>query len=45
MWPNSSGSRHIAPRLNPYFPQRPTRVPMRKMVSGMTSPDDDAISP
>ena len=47
MWPISQRSRKICTCVMwPYvLPIAQMRVPMMKMVSGMTMPDDDAISP
>ncbi len=47
MWLHSQRSRKIwTGVMKPYFfPSAQTRVPMRKIVRGMTSPDDEAINP
>ena len=47
MWPHSQRSRNICTGvMKPYFlPSAQTRVPIRKIVSGITSPDDEAIRP
>src|ERR1041384_726049 len=47
MWLHSHRSRNICTGvMKPYFlPNAQTRVPIRKIVNGITSPDEEAIKP